>query len=148
MNGNFENNASYLNFTLPPQKSSSDIFLQDTEFDKCSMYSPLQEQNRECEADAFNQSMIIACDKFTYDRSIFIETVTTSLDLVCQKEYQRRLLSTISMLGFIIGSILGGKCSDRFGRKNTLIGATIVTIPSVMFGGYTSYYVGKHPHLH
>ena len=51
-------------------------------------------------------------------------------------------LTTIK-LGFIIGSILGGKCSDRFGRKNTLIGATIVTIPSVMFGGYTSYYVGK-----
>ena len=41
----------------------------------------------------------------------------------------------------LIGSIFGGRFSDRFGRKTTLCGSIGVIIPSVMFGGYTYYYV-------
>ena len=40
------------------------------------------------------------------------------------------------MLGLLFGSLIGGRLSDRFGRKLTMIVSMVIIIPSVMFGNY------------
>ena len=44
------------------------------------------------------------------------------------------------MLGMLIGGLLGGTLCDKFGRKNTILVATLVIIPTTMFGGYSPNY--------
>ena len=64
-----------------------------------------------------------------------------SVDLVCSGgETQRRMLSTIMMLGLMIGSLLGGKMADRFGRKKVMLAAITIIIPIQTFAGYCQSY--------
>ena len=44
------------------------------------------------------------------------------------------------MLGMLIGGLLGGTLCDKFGRKNTILVATLVIIPTTMLGGYSTNY--------
>ena len=88
----------------------------------------------------FDNSSTETCNAYVYDQSVFPETLTTELNLVCDNESKRRLLSTLMMLGLMIGSLLGGRISDKLGRKKTTIIATLIIIPSVIVGGLTSNY--------
>ena len=40
------------------------------------------------------------------------------------------------MLGLLFGSLIGGRLSDKFGRKLTMLVSMVVIIPTVMFGMY------------
>ena len=44
------------------------------------------------------------------------------------------------MLGLMIGSIVGGRICDKFGRKKVMIASIIMIIPTVTFGGYSPNY--------
>ena len=44
------------------------------------------------------------------------------------------------MLGLMIGSLIGGRISDRFGRKKAAIGSVVVIIPTVFCGGFSQNY--------
>ena len=44
------------------------------------------------------------------------------------------------MLGMLIGGLLGGTLCDKFGRKNTIRVATLLIIPTTMFGGFSPNY--------
>ncbi len=45
---------------------------------------------------------------------------------VCEDgNHKRLLLSTFMMLGLLVGSPIGGRLGDQFGRKPTLLGAIV-----------------------
>ena len=65
------------------------MFGNDEKFDPCQMYAineGVKWKNSEafgfCQSDSFDNSTIMACESYVYDRSIFPETLTTSFDLV------------------------------------------------------------------
>ena len=70
------------------------------------------------------------CDNSVYDRSIRPvqnlrkrEWTTAAIDfkLYCGQENRNALLTSMGMVGQVIGSIGGGVYSDKFGRKNAII---------------------------
>ena len=85
-------------FAIPPKESSSDMFMETSEYDPCHM-SPILKNITECNKFSFDASEKVACSQYVYDDSLFEETLTTSLDLVCANEYKRRLLSSFMVLG-------------------------------------------------
>ena len=81
--------ASFQKYALPKEYSSSEMFGNDEKFDPCQMYGindGVDLKNSEdlgfCQSDSFDNSTIMACESYVYDRSIFPETLTTSFDLV------------------------------------------------------------------
>ncbi len=48
------------------------------------------------------------CVTYVYDRTLFPETITTRLNLVCDQQYRRKILGSLMMAGLLVGSILGG----------------------------------------
>ena len=127
----------YVEFAIPAGHISNEMLRSEEKCDPCSMYEII---GTSCSVDSFNKSKTIPCKEFVYDKFEFEETLTTKLDLVCNKEYKRRLLSTVMMIGLTVGSLIGGRLSDRFGRKSTMILAVLIIAPIVTFSGYAPNY--------
>ncbi|XP_063001679.1 solute carrier family 22 member 6-A-like [Elgaria multicarinata webbii] len=60
-------------------------------------------------------------DGWTYDRSVFANTIVSEWDLVCDSRTMRQMAQSIYMAGVLIGSIILGGLADRFGRKAILV---------------------------
>ena len=61
-------------------------------------------------------------------------TGVTEWDLVCSQQWKVGLSSSMYMVGLMIGSILVGYLSDRFGRKPTLLVMILVSTASCLAG--------------
>ncbi|XP_037603944.1 solute carrier family 22 member 5-like [Sebastes umbrosus] len=65
-------------------------------------------------------------DGWEYDHSVYISTITTEWDLVCDNRWKNPLTSSIYFCGVFAGSFISGQFSDRYGRKIVLFVAIAV----------------------
>ncbi|XP_013149716.1 PREDICTED: organic cation transporter protein-like isoform X1 [Papilio polytes] len=68
------------------------------------------------------------CTDFQYDRSVFHETIISQWNLVCNREWLKSLTQTIFMLGILVGNMLFGHLSDRFGRRMPFVAAVCLQL--------------------
>ncbi|KAK4024994.1 hypothetical protein OUZ56_010492 [Daphnia magna] len=76
--------------------------------------------------------MIVGCDHWIYDTSLFQSTIVTEFDLTCENEWKETLASSVYMFGMLIGAATLGNIADRIGRKlafsvNVVLLATLTT---------------------
>ncbi|VDI41917.1 Hypothetical predicted protein [Mytilus galloprovincialis] len=60
------------------------------------------------------------CSSWVYDQSVFVETIISKFDVVCDKKFYRAHFLMSHYLGLLVGSIFTGFLSDTFGRKPLL----------------------------
>nr|XP_033811625.1 solute carrier family 22 member 6-A-like isoform X2 [Geotrypetes seraphini] len=60
-------------------------------------------------------------DGWTYDRSEFSSTIITEWDLVCNQSRMGPMAQSIYMTGVLLGAVVFGGLSDKFGRRAILI---------------------------
>ena len=59
--------------------------------------------------------------------SVLLPSSTSDrFNLVCDNQHKQRLLGTLTMTGLLIGSLIGGRSGDHFGRKKVLYAACLV----------------------
>ncbi|AWP14668.1 putative solute carrier family 22 member 7-like [Scophthalmus maximus] len=68
---------------------------------------------------------------WVYDNSTFTSTLATEWDLVCDRKSLTKTTGTIFFLGLMVGAIVFGFLSDKYGRKNTILASYII---SIVFG--------------
>ncbi|XP_040907432.1 solute carrier family 22 member 5-like [Toxotes jaculatrix] len=56
-------------------------------------------------------------DGWEYDRSVYISTIISEWDLVCDDRWKNPLTSSVFFCGVLTGSFISGQLSDRYGRK-------------------------------
>ena len=131
----------WINFTSPAIHTKGEHTCQtemlkvDEYFDPCQRY--VASKTSPCKGSSFDEHRVQKCEKFVYDTLVVEESLTTKFNLVCDLEYQQMILGTIVMVGLMIGSVLGGRLSDKFGRKKAMILCVIIIVPTVMFAGYS-----------
>ncbi|XP_040604579.1 solute carrier family 22 member 21 [Mesocricetus auratus] len=59
-------------------------------------------------------------DGWEYSKDVFLSTIVTEWDLVCQNDWKAPLTTSFFYVGVLLGSFISGQLSDRFGRKNVL----------------------------
>nr|XP_042701869.1 steroid transmembrane transporter SLC22A24-like [Chrysemys picta bellii] len=60
-------------------------------------------------------------DGWTYDKSLFTETIVTEWDLVCESRTLQQMVQSLYMAGVQVRSAVFGRLADRLGRKALLI---------------------------
>ncbi|XP_063002163.1 solute carrier family 22 member 6-A-like [Elgaria multicarinata webbii] len=60
-------------------------------------------------------------DGWTYEEDIFVSTIVTEWDLVCDFRNLQQMAQSIYMAGVLVGAVVFGGLSDKFGRKALLI---------------------------
>ncbi|XP_072933084.1 organic cation transporter protein-like [Epargyreus clarus] len=81
---------------------------------------------------AKNSTCYDHCLKYAYDTSPFENTIISEWDLVCKKAWMASFTQMVLQLGVLIGSIMFGFLSDRYGRKITFL----VSITSLIILGF------------
>ncbi|CAJ0586591.1 unnamed protein product, partial [Mesorhabditis spiculigera] len=71
------------------------------------------------------------CVEWEYDTSVMERTVVTEWNRVCDDNWSRAHVHLSYSLGYLIGCLLGGFVSDRYGRKTAIYGFGIL---SAIFG--------------
>uniref|UniRef100_A0A8D0G6A4 Major facilitator superfamily (MFS) profile domain-containing protein n=1 Tax=Sphenodon punctatus TaxID=8508 RepID=A0A8D0G6A4_SPHPU len=92
--------------------------------EKCLRFITAQWQLLDSNATAGNRSKgdTEPCtDGWAYNRSVFTNTIVTEWDLVCDSRTLKQLAQSIYMAGVLVGAVVYGGLSDKFGRKWLLI---------------------------
>ncbi|XP_053702916.1 organic cation/carnitine transporter 2-like isoform X1 [Synchiropus splendidus] len=59
-------------------------------------------------------------DGWEYDRSVYVATIVSEWDLVCDDGWKKPMTSSLFFSGILVGSFCSGQLSDRYGRKKVL----------------------------
>ncbi|XP_053615863.1 organic cation transporter protein-like [Plodia interpunctella] len=67
------------------------------------------------------------CVNYEYDTSPMDSTIISEWDLVCERNWLASFTQMVLQSGILIGSIVFGFLSDRYGRKKTFLAAVTIT---------------------
>ncbi|PIK61368.1 putative solute carrier family 22 member 3 [Apostichopus japonicus] len=111
------------------------------EYDSCTVYVQ----------DGTESNRTKECDQWEYSKEPYGDTIVNEWDLVCDQSNLVEISQSVFMAGVMVGSILFGQLSDRFGRKPILfvslalqvvVGTVVVFSPSIVFFTVVRFFVG------
>ncbi|XP_071448529.1 organic cation transporter protein-like [Hetaerina americana] len=114
------------------------IFSHNTssnELEKCNYYKTESDGER-------NSTISVPCQRWTYDHSIFEETIISEWNLVCHHSQSANIAQTSFMLGILLGNFVFGMMSDKFGRKNPLMAAIVLQTVTGIATAYIPWFEG------
>ncbi|XP_048475580.1 solute carrier family 22 member 6-A-like [Rhincodon typus] len=116
---------------------------QNQRLEKCLMYSSPQWHLldlNETHGSTTEYNTQKCTDGWTYDDSKFKATIVTEWDLVCNWKSLKRITQSIYMAGLLVGAIVLGRLSDKFGRRSLLLWSHFQLAVSGMCGAFSSSY--------
>ncbi|XP_017047157.1 organic cation transporter-like protein [Drosophila ficusphila] len=72
-----------------------------------------------------------SCSSYVYDQSKYLNSAVTEWNLVCGREFLAATSDSLFMFGVLLGSIVFGQLSDKYGRKPILFASLVI---QVIFG--------------
>ncbi|CAH1799012.1 unnamed protein product [Owenia fusiformis] len=127
---------STLNLTLDKIRNVSiPLDLENGGYQKCLMYNRdytnLSLAAVEAWGDVNGSDVgLTPCKQWYYDKSLYLSTIVSQWDLVCDKKWMVAFVQSIFLAGPLVGTALSGQISDRIGRKYTTIAAMILSLTS------------------
>uniref|UniRef100_A0A3Q0S8X8 Solute carrier family 22 member 5 n=1 Tax=Amphilophus citrinellus TaxID=61819 RepID=A0A3Q0S8X8_AMPCI len=74
---------------------------------------------------------------WNYSKDIYQSTIVTEWDLVCDNQWKVPFASSTLFVGYLVGSLISGQLSDRFGRKKVVFMSLGVQCLSVLLQSFS-----------
>ncbi|XP_043239458.1 organic cation transporter protein-like isoform X1 [Amphibalanus amphitrite] len=103
----------FTNFTIPTGDECRRFWRYNLTADTCA------------DAD-FDDNITVSCTEFVFDDSMFKTSFATQWNLTCHYQPLVELPNTLYFSGVLLGSVVFGVISDRFGRKAALMLAVLI----------------------
>ncbi|XP_070183259.1 organic cation transporter protein-like [Littorina saxatilis] len=84
---------------------------------------------------------VSSCSRYIYDSSVHTSTISTELNLVCERKLYRSHAQMTMMLGCVVGSQVSGLLADAWGRKISLMIFLLLNIISTMALVFVEHYL-------
>ncbi|XP_018578503.1 organic cation transporter protein isoform X2 [Anoplophora glabripennis] len=92
--------------------------------------------NKSSSCDIIINNKTQTCEKYIFDDAVYGYTSVIEYDLTCKNAYLIATSNSLFMVGVMIGSIVFGELSDRYGRKITFF---ISLVTQLVFGIITGF---------
>ncbi|KAM9846439.1 LOW QUALITY PROTEIN: solute carrier family 22 member 4-like [Aulostomus maculatus] len=76
-------------------------------------------------------------DGWYYSKEIYQSTIISEWDLVCDNQWKSPFATSALYIGVLIGSLISGQLSERFGRKNTVFASLGMLCLSVLLQSFS-----------
>ncbi|XP_054610754.1 organic cation/carnitine transporter 2-like isoform X1 [Dunckerocampus dactyliophorus] len=76
-------------------------------------------------------------DGWSYSKDIYQATIVTEWDLVCDNQWKVPFASSTMFVGYLLGSLISGQLSDRFGRKKIIFISLAAQCLSVLLQSFS-----------
>uniref|UniRef100_A0A668AMQ1 Solute carrier family 22 member 5 n=1 Tax=Myripristis murdjan TaxID=586833 RepID=A0A668AMQ1_9TELE len=116
----------------------------EEELSKCSRYSLEVVRNLSAEGYVPGRDVNVTglkqegcLDGWSYSKDIYQSTIVTEWDLVCDNEWKVPFASSTLFVGYLVGSLISGQLSDRFGRKKVVFACLGIQCVSVFLQSFS-----------
>nr|XP_043897719.1 solute carrier family 22 member 5 [Solea senegalensis] len=83
-----------------------------------------------------------AClDGWNYSKEIYHSNIVTEWDLVCDNHWKVPFSSSMLYVGYLLGSLISGQLSDRFGRKKVVFISLAAQCVSVLLQSFSHSWI-------
>ncbi|XP_076466871.1 organic cation transporter protein-like [Babylonia areolata] len=112
--------AWLINLTIP-------LTDEEGHYSQCTVYDVASQG-----ADSSTNKTERTCQQWVFDRSVFKETLTSQLNLVCGQKIYRSHTSMMIFAGKFVGAFLTSMFGDRFGRRRVYTVTLLIMLSSAV----------------
>nr|XP_026695719.1 organic cation transporter protein-like [Ciona intestinalis] len=133
----------HINWTETETMKSSPVVKNKTS--KCTRFTNEYLLNMSCSSWSSSSPLppsghIEPCEAWSYDQSVFQSTIISDFNLVCSNTWKTNVSQMLLMFGVLIGALVVGICSDRFGRRPLFIICLLALLVSAILSSIVKDY--------
>ncbi|XP_013395182.1 organic cation transporter protein isoform X3 [Lingula anatina] len=102
---------------------------EDGQYDRCNIYA-VNVTRGVWYTIPDNTTATEQCNQWVYDTSQYKTSVFSQFNMVCSRKFMNNLAQSMYMAGMLVGAVVFGDLSDRFGRKRLMFISQIIQVMS------------------